>query len=134
MQSKYPSTYYRVSIKAIIRNDKGEVLVVKEGGSNWSLPGGGMDHGETTHEALKRELYEEVLVTSPFIAKIVHTESMYVEENQHWLLWIVYEVELEALEYGLGEHADEVAFMDPQLFKDSSSRSERLIHALLVGD
>ena len=52
---------YRVSIKALIYNDAGQILVVKEDGRLlWDLPGGGMDYGETFESALKRELYEEV--------------------------------------------------------------------------
>ena len=52
---------YRISIKALIYNDAGKILVVKEDGRPlWDLPGGGMDYGETFELALKRELYEEV--------------------------------------------------------------------------
>jgi 8-oxo-dGTP pyrophosphatase MutT (NUDIX family) len=62
MSGKYQTTFYRVSLKAINCNSNGEVLVVKENGSAWSLPGGGIDHEETIHGALKRELYEEALI------------------------------------------------------------------------
>ena len=51
---------FRVSIKAVIYNDDGELLVVKEHGLNWGLPGGGLDFGETFEQALARELEEEV--------------------------------------------------------------------------
>ena len=52
---------YRISLKGLIRNDAGEVLVVKEAGRDWwDLPGGGMDHGEDIKFALAREMKEEV--------------------------------------------------------------------------
>ena len=52
---------YRISLKALIYNDAGQVLVVKEiDRTYWDLPGGGMDFGETIESSLKRELYEEV--------------------------------------------------------------------------
>ncbi len=36
-KGKYPNTFYRVSLKAIIRDDRGYVLRVKEAGSSaWS--------------------------------------------------------------------------------------------------
>ena len=38
---------FRISIKALIYNESGDLLVVKEHGLNWGLPGGGMDFGET---------------------------------------------------------------------------------------
>lgn len=52
---------YRVAFKALIYNEAGQVLVVKETGrSFWDLPGGGMDFDETAETSLARELYEEV--------------------------------------------------------------------------
>lgn len=128
MSGKYPDAFYRVSLKAIIRNDTGHVLVVKENGSKWTLPGGGMDHGETTHDALKRELFEEALITSDFKEKLINTTSLYLEKREAWLLWLVYEVQVDHLEYGVGADADEVAFMNPELFKDSKYRSEQLVY------
>ena len=54
---------YRVSVKAVIIKDE-KLLLVKEGGDEfWSLPGGGVDHGETDIQALKRELSEELGVS-----------------------------------------------------------------------
>lgn len=132
MSGKYPNTFYRVSVKAIIRNDKGEVLVVKEKGSAWSLPGGGIDHGETAHDALKRELYEEALIKSDFTERIVDTESMFINEKDSWLLWLVYEVNVENLDYGVGEDCDEVAFINPESLNGHAkivlSRSEKLVY------
>lgn len=127
MSGKYPSTFYRVSLKAIIRNEADEVLVVKENGSQWTLPGGGMDHGESVHEALKRELYEEVLIDMPFSETLIDSESLYLEKREAWLLWLVFKVEVENLHYDLGRDADEVAFMNPDVFKNSTYRSEQLV-------
>ena len=52
---------YRISLKALIYNDAGQILVVKEiNRTYWDLPGGGMDYDEDFESSLKRELYEEV--------------------------------------------------------------------------
>lgn len=53
------NAYYRVSVKAKIKQGD-KVLLVKEDGKKWDLPGGGIEHGETIAEALKRELKEEI--------------------------------------------------------------------------
>jgi len=132
IRGKYPNTFYRVSLKAVIRNEKDEVLVVKENGSKWSLPGGGIDHGESDIEALRRELLEEVAYVGDFEANPMATASFFVETKDAWLLWVVYDVKTAHQEFGVGVDADEVAFMDPCVFKDAASRSEQLIYKMCV--
>lgn len=126
---KYPQAMYRVSVKAVIRNDKNEVLVVREGNDDWSLPGGGIDHGEDMQTALKRELYEEALITADFTANYIGVDTFYVEEKQRWLMWIVYEIELPAeYDYGVGPDANEVTFMDISAFASSDNRGLKLTY------
>lgn len=128
MQSKYPTTYYRVSLKAVIRNKKGEVLVNKEyDASDWSLPGGGWDHGETEHEALARELKEEVGYEGGFTSRPFATGMFWLDRKLAWLVWIVYEVETEKQDFSVGDDSTEIAFVDPKTLKGSSSRTEQWI-------
>ncbi len=132
-QGNYPEAFYRVSIKAIIRNQAGEVLLVREDGGSWSLPGGGMDHNETAEEALTREIYEEALITEQFQARIIGTNPRFVKSKQAWILWVVYELDLPTgFAYGKGADADEVAFIDPKTFKDSAVISEQLVYKWCV--
>lgn len=49
----------------VVINDRGEILVAKRlphqhQGDCWEFPGGKIEPNESVHEALKRELYEEV--------------------------------------------------------------------------
>ena len=131
--SQYPTTFYRISLKAIIRNQKGEVLVNKEQGrGSWGLPGGGWDHGETDMECLKRELHEEVGYTGKLEARLVAVtpEPFWMPTKQAWLLWIVYEVTPENMDFSVGEESDEIAFVDPAIFKGSPDKSEQLVYEL----
>lgn len=131
----YPNTFYRVSIKAIIRNIQGEVLLVKEKDDSWSLPGGGLDHGETPEEALARELYEEAFIEQPFKAKVVGVERRYVTSWDAWFLWVVHELNFDsAVSYSRGIDAKDVKFMDPMIFKDSTHRAEQLVYKLCVDE
>jgi 8-oxo-dGTP diphosphatase len=51
---------YRISAKAIITNDDKVLLVHEKDTDWWGFPGGGIDYGETIHEALVREVGEEL--------------------------------------------------------------------------
>ena len=50
---------YRVSVKGLIYDD-GKLLFVRERSNTWDLPGGGLEHGESIAEALRRECREEL--------------------------------------------------------------------------
>lgn len=132
-KSQYPDTFYRVSLKAVILNEENEVLVCKEGSSDtWSLPGGGWDHGEAEHDALARELHEEVGYTGIFIAQLRQTAVFWLESKQAWLLWIVYDVTPDAFVFSPGEQSSEVKFIDPRLLRDAASFEEQWIYENLA--
>lgn len=128
-QGQYPNAFYRVSVKAVILNSKNEVFAVHEG-EDWTLPGGGLDHGEELLAALKRELYEEAHIISDFKAELIGTESFYVDSKDAMALWMIYQLRMTDPDfpYEAGEDADEVTFRDPNDFKDSKSLFERLIY------
>lgn len=132
--SKYPTTFYRVSLKAIIRNDRGEILMAKEGGqTDWSLPGGGWDHGESAIDCLKRELFEEVGYTGKIDIKPIATnfDPVYISSKQAWLIWIVYEVQTENTRFSVGEDADEIAFVDPHTLQHGDSWEPKMTYRIL---
>jgi 8-oxo-dGTP pyrophosphatase MutT (NUDIX family) len=127
--SKYPNAFYRVSLKAVIRDESGRVLVNKEQDSkSWNLPGGGWDHGETEMEALARELYEEIGYEDSFEAKIIGTTVFWLEPKQAWLLWIVYDVKPKSLNFSVGADSSEIAYIDPKTLKGATSFEEKWIY------
>ena len=54
-----------VGVKALIRSEHGEVLVLKARGKGWQLPGGTVDQNESPQDALVRELKEELDLDIP---------------------------------------------------------------------
>lgn len=121
---------YRISLKNLIRNEKGEVLVVKETGRDWwDLPGGGMDHGEDLEASIAREMKEEVNLEGPFTNKIISIdEPAYLQAHNFWQVRLIFELKPEHMKFSPGEDGDEVEFIDPINFKDSSSEVERRIY------
>ncbi len=59
---------YRISVKAIVKDNTGRVLLGREKDGSWELPGGGMEHGEAPKEALAREVAEETGFTVDWIS------------------------------------------------------------------
>ena len=130
--SVYPEAFYRVSIKIIIRSGD-KVLAVKENVDAWTLPGGGVDHGETLESAMKRELFEETKITQTPNVRVVGTDSYYRPVEQDWIFWVVAEASFdEPLDYGVGDDCTAVEFIDPSLLKTSSRRPEQLIYKWCV--
>jgi mutator protein MutT len=87
-------SFSRDSIKAVIRDDQGRILVVREGLEDWELPGGGWraDTGETIHQCLARELREELGITAEFTETFIGAEKFFSETRQFMRLWLIYEV------------------------------------------
>ncbi len=61
----------RLTAGGVVLNEKQEVLVVNQKRTSWSLPKGGIDPGEESLEAAKREIFEETGVSQlDFIKKL----------------------------------------------------------------
>ena len=116
---------YRVSIKALIYNDAGQILVVKEDGRPlWDLPGGGMDYGETFESALKRELYEEVGYKGNIRYQLFDaSDEIYIERIDVNQICFYCRVWTENSDFSAGVDADEVMFMDPEELRLQESES-----------
>lgn len=121
---------YRISLKCIIRNANGEVLVVKETGRNcWDLPGGGMDHGESIKLAIAREMKEEVNLAGDFTYRVIDVdEPALLSAYNFWQLRLIFEVKPTNMRFSAGDDGDEVSFINPQDFKHSESKVERWIY------
>lgn len=128
--SSRPTDYlFRVSIKCLIRDADGKVLVVKEAGRTWwDLPGGGMDHGEDIRTTIVRELSEEVGLRGDFAYRIIDVdEPIYLDAHDFWQLRLVFAVTPAEVAFVTGADADDVAFLDPNLLASSESEVERRI-------
>lgn len=54
---------YRISVKAVIKDNIGQILLLQEKDGSWELPGGGLEHSEDIRATLKREVNEETGMT-----------------------------------------------------------------------
>lgn len=123
---KFPSPFYRVAAKAIIRNKEGGILLVKERTDSWSIPGGGLDHGEDLHGAVRREVLEELGVETLSISERPYCSfSALNTQFGVWCLAVCYEVEIDASEnFNLGDGSTEARYFPPEEIKSTVKLEE----------
>lgn len=126
--SMYPNTFYRVSVKALITNDRGQVLVVKENQDTWSLPGGGLDHGEDPLAGVARELKEELGITDVSGLEPLCVKTFYLERKEAWLMWVVFKAKITDERFTLGEGVTEAVFINPDDLAGSQDVFEKLVY------
>jgi ADP-ribose pyrophosphatase YjhB (NUDIX family) len=110
MSGQFPNTFYRVSVKGLVLDGEGNPLVIQEQQDAWSLPGGGLDHGEKPQDALEREFREELGVRVK-IGEIATVRTFMHPNGQVWLMWLVYGVELQDQNFALGQGVDRAEFV-----------------------
>lgn len=128
--TRHPDFLFRVSLKAVIINHAGQVLVVKEAGRDWwDIPGGGLDHGESIKDALARELFEEVGYKGEFEYRTILIEDPRLNERHRlYQTRVTFLVIPENYNFHVGHDSDEIMYVNPEDFKDSDLITERKIY------
>ena len=131
---KYPNAFYRVTLKAIIEDADGRILMVKEKSDFWDLPGGGWDHSENLEAAFARELTEEIGYEGAFVLTYARTVPIFAPRLDGCVLFLVYGAHLShAYSPHAGRDATEVAFRERKQILADTSRTGRII-ASLIGE
>jgi 8-oxo-dGTP diphosphatase len=110
---------YRISVKALIKDDMGRILLLRETDGNWELPGGGLEHGEDPRTGLAREIAEETgfavdwVNEQPAAFWTIHKDVGH--SALKWFAFVAYEAEVSG-EFipGLSEEGDEARYFTPE--------------------
>lgn len=123
---KTPNAYYRVSIKALITNDDGKILVVNERGLGWDLPGGGLDWGESAGDGLRRELHEELGCKVKIDENPCLIAPSSAGEYDRHVLWIIYKAKINPDEIQKTDEVSEFAFVSVEDFQANEEKYEAM--------
>lgn len=128
-----PKKLFQVSIKALITDDNGRLLLIKETtekwGEWWDLPGGRIEHGENILDTLTRECREELGIE----VKLVDHEPFVAVSAQHrsgdWFIMLAYRVKPLSTEFSVTDEASEYAYCSPADFagKDIANQTKILL-------
>lgn len=107
-------------MKALVLNEtKDKFLICEDESGIWELPGGGLDWGMTPQEDLPREISEEMGLT---VTKIAGNPSYFITDQtlNHgtWIVNVVYETELENLDFIPSDECVNIKFVNHEDIKD----------------
>lgn len=123
-----------LGVRVLVKNPKGEVLLVRHTYSpGWLLPGGGVERGELTEEAAAREVLEEtgVKVSQPLkLSGVYNNDAIF---RGDYVLFYVGQTTDEASADGNLEIAEARFFAPGALPEDTSKATQRRIHEMLGG-
>ena len=115
---------FRISLKAVIFDKSGKLLVTNETGRPWHLPGGGLEHGESIEQGLKRELAEETGYMGQLKYKVIGAEPSWSDELNMWQMWIVVEAKIDSFDF----MDDRTRLIDPEELVNSTDLGSQLTY------
>ena len=114
--------WYRISIKALIKNNEWKILLsYEEKNWIWDLPGWWLDHWEIPEEWLKREIKEEMWLKVLSIwekPECFITANKWLSKSRPWIANLCYEIEVENLDFIPSDECTKIWFYDLENIKN----------------
>jgi 8-oxo-dGTP diphosphatase len=114
MNTLIPNSFYRVSVKALITDELGRIVLFEEANGFYDLPGGGLDFGEDYKEGLAREIWEESRLKVTNIANEPMFFCTFLNPKKVYLANVVYRAELPNLDYFPSEECANIRLFTPE--------------------
>jgi 8-oxo-dGTP pyrophosphatase MutT (NUDIX family) len=116
MQPTFASPFYRVTAKALIFDESGRLLVLKNDNGNPELPGGGWEHHESFDVCLHREIQEELGAEVVSVGNVLFMYRGHNVPRGFRTLRIAAPVVVSSQEFSLGDDIQEAKFVDKDEF------------------
>ena len=105
--------YYRVSVKGLVRDNQGKIILLLQDDGYWELPGGGLEHDENPQDCLAREVREE---TGLAVTSVAAVPSYFITVqrlgHETFIANVIYEITLADLNFTSSEECQELRFVD----------------------
>lgn len=102
---------YRISMKGIVVDEQGRLLLTREDNGKWELLGGGLDFGEDPMDGLRREIAEETGLTVTWVSPTPKYFTTSLHSNgKRYIANVVYEVKLANLDFTPSDECEELRF------------------------
>ncbi|MCG2685857.1 NUDIX hydrolase [Candidatus Parcubacteria bacterium] len=126
---------FSVGVFAVVRDPSGRVLLVQQtyGRRKWSLPGGGLDHGETPTDGVRREVREEagLEITEPTLVGVFTRFSISTGIGRDLVFVFVDTAEEAPVETTCPEEISSVGFFNTEELPDLYQTQRNLLECVL---
>lgn len=109
---------------AIIKNEKGEILILERGETktfqkHWQIPEGKLEEREKPTDAIKRELMEELNATVETINfETISQNTFEINNTKYLTIRTIFSVTLKTNEITLSEEHSDYKWIDPKEVKN----------------
>ena len=113
---KLPPCCYRISVKALILNETRDgFLVCYDQVGHWDLPGGGIEDDADPRTELSREIAEEMVLDTTWVAEhpSYFVTGSATESPELSIANVIYECTLANLDFTPTSECQEIRFMSP---------------------
>ncbi|RJQ32037.1 NUDIX hydrolase [Candidatus Parcubacteria bacterium] len=103
---------FQISIKGLVFNDEGKVLLLHEKKGVWDLPGGRLEQGQNFKETLERECVEELGVKCEVLDKTPFFAWVAPDNSDRWRAMLCFRIKLESFNFKESEECVGYDFFD----------------------
>lgn len=85
-------TGYSIGVGAVVINDNRALLIKRAGNprkGDWALPGGYVEHNETIHVAIQREVQEETGIQANIVGVLAILHRWIADENGIYIIFLM---------------------------------------------
>ena len=107
-----PERRVEATVKALVLDGEGRILLLRETTGLWDLPGGRLEHGETLAEGLRRECLEEMGVGCELLVERPDLVWCAADKDGVWRVMLAFRASLASLDLRLSDECAGHGFFD----------------------